>query len=245
MQKTLNLKNKKLWILLPTFLIAELCLWLIILFHSNSALELSIFCFSAVALAFLFALCFLKKDIGVLLLVGGLLCTVGADAFLVLTQNLTYARQVAGMSFFSVAQLAYFAYLFWKTESKKMRIAHGIVRGIAVIVAETVMLIVLGKNADALSVLSLFYIANLAVSVVFAYMQGKKSLLFAIGLTLFLCCDLFVGFSMAIGEYIQIAETSLFYKIIYADFNFIWFFYLPSQACIASYTALQSEKIRT
>lgn len=241
----LNLKNKKLWILLPTFLVAELCLWCIILFRANSSLALSIFCFSAVALAFVFALCFIKKDIGVLLLCGGLLFTVCADICLVLPQDLQYKHQVWGMSFFSITQLAYFAYLFVKTENKKMRIAHSIVRGVAVIVAEIVMLIVLGKNADALSVLSLFYIANLAVSCVFAYMQGKKSLLFAIGLTLFLCCDLFVGFSMAIGEYIQISETSLLYKIIYADFNFIWFFYLPSQACIAAYTALQSEKLRT
>jgi hypothetical protein len=240
----LNFKNKKLWILLPTFLVAELCLWFVILFCPHSALGLSISCFSAVALAFVFALCFIKKDIGVLLLISGLLFTVCADIFLVLPQDLQYKQQVAGMVFFSVTQLVYFAYLFWKTESKKMRIAHSIIRGTAVVIAEIVMLIVLGKNTDVLSVLSLFYIANLAVSVVFAYMQGKKSLLFAIGLTLFLCCDLFVGFSIAIGEYIQVAETSLLYKIIHADFNFVWFFYLPSQACIASYTALQSEKLR-
>ena len=115
-----KLQHKKLWILLPTFLVAELCLWFVILFWPNTALELAVSCFSAVALAFLFAFCFIKKDIGVLLLISGLLCTVGADTFLVLTQNLTYARQVAGMAFFSVTQLAYFAYLLWKTESKKI-----------------------------------------------------------------------------------------------------------------------------
>ena len=239
----LNFKKKKLWILLPTFLVAELCLWFIILFRSNSSVELSVFCFSAVALAFVFALCFIKKDAGVLLLCGGLLFTVCADICLVLPQDLQYKHQVLGMSFFSVTQLAYFAYLFWKTESKNMRITHSIVRSFAVLLAEIILLIVLGKNTDVLSALSLFYIANLATSVVFAYIQGKKSLLFAIGLTLFLCCDLFVGFSTAIGEYIQIAESSLLYKIIYADFNFIWFFYLPSQTCIASYVALQREKI--
>ncbi len=116
----LNFKNKKLCILLPTFLVAELCLWFVILFCPHSALGLSISCFSAVALAFVFALCFIKKDTGVLLLISGLLFTVCADIFLVLPQDLQYKQQVAGMIFFSVTQLVYFAYLFWKTESKKI-----------------------------------------------------------------------------------------------------------------------------
>ena len=123
-----------------------------------------------------------------------------------------------------------------------MRIIHAAVRACAVVLAEIAVVCVLQDDLDFLSVLSLFYVANLAVSVVFAYMQGLERLPFAIGLTLFLCCDLFVGLSVAIGSYIQVAESSLLYKIVFADFNFVWFFYLPSQTLLATYVALQSEK---
>ena len=242
MRLPFNNKTKKFWILLPTFLVAELCLWCLILFGEHEGTELSVFCFSSIVLAFVFALCFIKRKAEILLPCGGLLFTVCADSCLVLPQNLQYTHQVAGMSFFSVTQLIYFAYLFIKTENKTLRITHSIARAASVVIAEIAMLIVLKTNADALSALSVFYIANLAVSIVFAYMQGKKGLLFAIGLTLFICCDLFVGFSAAIGEYIHIAESSWLYKLVYSDFNFIWFFYLPSQVCIATYIALKSEK---
>ena len=236
-------RNKKLLVLLPTFAVVEFCLWLVILFADLDSTTLSTCCFFSIAFAFTFAISFLKKDLGVGFLLEGLLFTLCADVFLVLPKKLTYNNQVAGMALFSLVQLFYFAYLFFKTKNKKMRLVHGIVRGAAVVIAEVAMVIVLKKNTDFLSVLSLFYIANLFVSVVFAYAQGKKELLFAIGLTLFLCCDLFVGFSAAIGTYIQVAESSLLYKIVHANFNFVWFFYLPSQVLIASFTALQGSKI--
>ena len=233
-------KSATFWVFLPMFLGTELCLWLAILFFTNGTAT-RLCSFFSILLAFIFALRFFKPNGDILLLCSALLFTVGADIFLVLPKKLEYGFQVAGTSLFCVTQIFYFIYLFKNTESKNMRIAHAIVRASAVVIAEIAVICVLQEDLDFLSVLSLFYVANLAVSVAFAYTQGLKRLPFAIGLTLFLCCDLFVGFSVAIGTYIQVAESSWLYKLVFSDFNFVWFFYLPSQTVLATYLAIQSE----
>ena len=227
-------------ILTPIFLAIELGLYIIILFFPSVLPKAD---FIGVVATCAFALCFLKPTFPNLLLNVGLLTTVCADVFLVLlSPPLTYQKQVASMAFFSITQIAYFIYLLCTEERKIVRLIHLIVRGVAIVAAEIILCLVLQEKIDLLSVLSLFYVANLAVSVAFAFAQGKKGILFGIGLTLFLCCDLFVGFSVAIGEYIQIAESSWLYKLVFSGFNFVWFFYLPSQTVLATYLALQSEK---
>ncbi|MBQ2740820.1 MAG: hypothetical protein IJF39_04305 [Clostridia bacterium] len=220
----------------PLFLAVELGLYIIILFFSHLFPRAD---FVGIVLACAFALCFFKPTFPNLLLNVGLVATVCADVFLVLLQPLTEWKQVAGVAFFSITQMAYFLYLLFTEERKSVRLVHLIVRGAAVLIAELVLCIVLKETVDLLSVLSLFYVANLAVNAAFAFAQGKKGILFGIGLTLFLCCDLFVGFSVAIGSYIQIAESSWLYQLIFSDFNFVWFFYLPSQTVLAIFTMLK------
>ena len=223
--------------LIPLFLAAELGLYIIILFFPSVLHKAD---FIGISLACAFALCFLKPTFPNVLLNVGLVATVCADVFLVLlSPPLTYPKQVAGVAFFSITQIAYCIYLLFTEQRKSVRRTHWIVRGAAVVVAEIVLCIVLKENVDLLSVLSLFYVANLAVNVAFAFAQGKKGILLGVGLTLFLCCDLFVGFSVAIGSYIQIAETSWLYKLVFSDFNLVWFFYLPSQTILAICTAMK------
>ena len=233
--------RKKLLIMLPIFLIAELCLYILILFFSTE-FTLSLYCYSAVVLAFAFALCFFKVRLEYFLLLGGLLATVCADTFLILPKERSYTDQVVGMCFFMVTQILYFAYLLRTEHRRNVRIAHCIVRGVAILAAEIILVNVLKENTDFLSVLSLAYIANLCVSVLFAFLQGKKNLLFAIGLMLFLCCDLCTGLMIAMGTYIPISESSFIYKILHSNFNFIWFFYLPSQALISTFCAIKNQK---
>lgn len=225
-------------VIAPLFLAVELGLYIIILFFSHLFPRAD---FTGIVLACAFAFCFFKPTFPNLLLNVGLVATVCADTFLVLLQPLTEWKQVAGVAFFSITQTAYFLYLLFTEDRKKVRQIHCICRGVAIIVAEIVLCSVLKENVDLLSVLSLFYVANLAVNVVFAFAQGKKGILLGIGLTLFLCCDLFVGFSAAIGTYIQVAESSWLYQLVFSDFNFIWFFYLPSQTILALCVALQNK----
>lgn len=224
-------KNKKLWILLPIFLIAELSLWYFILFQSSGQ-TLRNLCFFSVVLACVFAFCFIQTKRNSVFLNFGLFCTVIADFFLVLPSDLTYTRQVLGVAFFCFVQFFYFGFLFCETQSKRKKLVHGITRLCIIAVALIALFIVLKSETDLLSFLSLFYVANLATNALFAFCQGKKGVLFGIGLVLFLCCDLFVGFSSAIGVYLPVSETSWLYKLVFADFNFIWFFYLPSQTVI-------------
>ncbi len=228
---------KKRTIPISIFLSIELGLYILILFFPNVLPKAD---FIAIVAACAFACWFLKPTFPNILLNVGLVATVCADTFLVLlSPPLTTAKQLAGVAFFSVTQIAYCIYLLFTENRKSVRKIHLIVRGAAIVASEIVLCLVLKEKIDLLSVLSLFYVANLAVNAVFAFAQGRKGILLGSGLTLFLCCDLFVGLSIAIGEYIQIAESSWLYQLIFSDFNFIWFFYLPSQTILAVFTAMK------
>ena len=100
-------------------------------------------------------------------------------------------------------------------------------------IAIVITIIVLKEKTDALSLISLFYYANLIMNIVFAFMQTKKSTIFAIGLLLFAMCDFFIGLSVMADSYLQLSAENLLYKLNDLDFNFAWLFYVPSQACIA------------
>ena len=67
---------------------------------------------------------------------------------------------------------------------------------------------------------------------IFAFAQGKRNLVFALGLLFFLCCDTLIGLS-CLGQYFPIAEDSTLYTVINPGFNLAWAFYVPSQTLIA------------
>ncbi|MBR2971163.1 MAG: hypothetical protein IKC48_05170 [Clostridia bacterium] len=220
--------NKKIAIPCAIFLAIQAALYYFMLFDSRG--YFNEIAFSFIVLNCLFALAFMSFRKNSALINAGLAFTVIADYFLVLSQP---TDQSLGMVAFSCAQTCYAAYLFFVERNRKVRIAGLITRIATVVVVEIVAALVLGDKIDLVSVLSVYYIVNLAASIIFAFLLGKSGLLFAIGLCLFIMCDLFVGFSSAAGVYLDIPTTSLLYKIVFADFNFIWFFYAPSQVMIA------------
>jgi len=220
--------NKKIAIPCAIFIAIQAALYYFMLFDSNGYFkELA---FSSIALNCLFALAFLLLRNKTALINAGLIFTVVADYFLVLSQPV---NQSFGMIAFSCAQTCYAAYLFFAERNHKVRTTGLVARIITVVLVEIVAALVLGDKTDLVSILSVYYIVNLAASIILAFLLGKSGLLFAIGLCLFIICDLFVGFSSAVGVYLDIPITSLLYKIVFADFNFIWFFYAPSQVMIA------------
>ena len=93
---------------------------------------------------------------------------------------------------------------------------------------------ILKDKFDFLSAISMFYFTNLILNIVLSFFEFKKSPLFAIGLLLFLGCDIFVGLQVANGLYINIPTDSILYNIIFAPFNISWLCYLPSQTLISS-----------
>ena len=222
------IKNRKALIALTAaFLVAESALG-VLLQTSQDEIPINLR-YTAVVLACLFCVLFAEKSLSYLFTQIALVCAVGADFFLVFLPEM---KQLRGMLFFSVTQIAYFLRLYFEDENRIRKKVHLITR---ISLSAAVMLItacVLGRNTDALALLSMFYYANLAMNIIFALADFKKNSVFPIGLILFILCDTVIGFSF-IDMYIPLSEGSLIYKIIHPGFDLAWAFYLPSQALLA------------
>lgn len=204
------------------FLFTELFLYGAIMI--SGGLLLRICEFVSIVFCFLFAI--LSGREGSRLIMAGLGFTVAADFCLVICSP---AQQLWGMVFFLAAQTLYAILLHSQVKNKSFLI----LRFMVILLAVTLTVIVLGKNTDALALISLCYYANLIVNIVLAFCSYGKEPLFPIALVLFLMCDTVIGLQVASGSYLPIREISFLYRLIFMDFNLAWFFYLPSQVLIA------------
>lgn len=162
----------------------------------------------------------------------GLGLTVVADTFLVLLVR----YELAGVAFFCMVQTVYALYL----EARKRR--SNIVWAVRFSV---VLLIWIGLAiADALDILSLaggYSMGMLIMNVILAWRRApsrRAGHIFALGLTLFLLCDLCVGLFNA-SAYLAAFPAA----VGPIASRLIWWFYLPSQILIAlSYERSLHEK---
>ncbi len=216
-------------LIFPTaFVLLESVLFILIQTVEGRANE--IISFSSVAAALAFSLLYLSRNTKSLSTSSGLLFTVISDLFLVIIKP---QYKLVAMIFFSLAQLSYFARLLYTECDRQRRLWHLAIRISASLFAIVLTLLVLRDKADALSLVSMFYYANLIINIVYAFINRRDSLIFAIGLVFFILCDTVVGLSVMDGMYFDFAEGSLIYRIIHADINLIWLFYVPSQTLIA------------
>lgn len=221
--------NKKVKLFSTCIFIAiEIVLWILVL--STSGEINRYLSFSSILLAFMFSLLFVGIKTKKYLTQFALMFTVVADIFLVL---ISPRNQVVAMTSFAVVQMFYFVRILFETKSKKINIVNVVVRLILIIAIEILTLIILKEKIDYLSMISMFYYVNLILNVVFAFINFKKSPLLAFGLLFFLLCDTFVGLQCAVGTYFSMSQDLWLYKLIFADFNFVWFFYIPSQTLLA------------
>ncbi|MBR2312501.1 MAG: hypothetical protein IKA46_04355 [Clostridia bacterium] len=209
------------------FLIAELTLGILLQVLPGRGAALC--SYAAVVLACLFAFLLFSHTKCYYFTQAALLATVCADYFLVLRGA---EEKLAAMLFFSVTQLCYFARIYFTDTNEKRRTVHALLRVGVPILTLAITLLVLGKNADAVALISMFYFANLLLNVVFAFLAGEKPPLFAAGLLLFACCDVFVGLSLIEG-YLPLAKGGFLYHLAHPGFNLAWIFYVPSQALLA------------
>ncbi len=221
--------KKSTIITLSCFVAIELVMLCLILWGPSK--YLNIFEFSSIVVAFAFSLFFVCKSPKILLTEFALLFTVIADLFLEIVSPMV---QTVAMTAFTIVQLLHFGRLLLELETKKWRIINICLRFIVVLIVETITILVLKDKVDYLSVISMFYFSNLIANIVLAFVEFKKSPLLAIGLLLFLGCDIFVGLQSAIGVYIDVPTTSLLYKIVFTPFNISWLCYLPSQVLIST-----------
>lgn len=180
--------------------------------------------------AFVFSLLFISREKNSYLTVGALAFTLIADLFLVMFDP---ARQLAGMIFFCGAQFFYAARVHFLIESKAAKNITLVLRTTAILTVQIVTVIVLGDAYDALSAVSMLYFTNIILSTVFAFIHFKKQPLYALGMLLFVFCDIFVGLSGALGTYLPVSKGSIIYKIAHPPFDAAWMFYAPSQTLIA------------
>ncbi|MBQ7411704.1 MAG: hypothetical protein IJW10_02210 [Clostridia bacterium] len=226
----LKLKNHRTLLisLIIGFALVELVLGILV--QTTVGVAETVVSFSAVALACLFGCLMCEKSKDYLFTQIGLCFTVFADLCLVVADPI---QREWGMVFFSITQIAYFVKIYLNQHTPSLKRAHLIARGCAILVALVATCVVLRDKTDFLSLISLFYYANLIVSLVFAFMAGRKMLVFAIGLAFFALCDASVGLSTMAELYIKVSEGSVLYSIIHPGFNLAWVFYVPSQALIA------------
>lgn len=185
--------------------------------------------FSAVALAFLFCFVFFESSKAYIFTQFALLFTLISDYFLVLRGA---EEKTVAMIFFSIAQIFYFLRIYSEDTNQKRKKAHLILRAILCIASLPLTAVVLGDKLDMLAPITVFYFVNLALNVIFAYLNFGRSPILAIGLTLFILCDITIGIS-GLGMYFPLDKESLIYKIFYPGFDLVWFFYLPSQALLS------------
>lgn len=215
------------------FVAAEFTLWLLVVTLSDVD-TVNTLCYVSVLLAFFFSLLWLKNGKSSALISIALFFTACADYCLVVNLSAPYELALA---FFAVVQLSY-CVLLAVNQSPRLRKIHLFTRGVAVIAALLLTVVVLGKKTDLLSLLTIFYFSNLVCNFAFSCVQIKSYAVFALGLLFFIGCDVFVGLRYADGVYFNLPTDGLLFKLTQIGFTLIWTCYIPSQTLISLASAL-------
>lgn len=180
----------------------------------------------SIILCFLYVILGKKKERSVYI-IAGLFFTVVSDYFLLLTDYFA-----AGMLSFCIVQTIYCIYC--SRDMKQYMIKEGIQLCITCVIF-LVLLIGFPIEFDLVLIFSVYYFIHLVSNVLYSWIrskEGKYRKLFAIGMTLFLLCDIHVAIFNA-GAYLSFSPMQA-YQTIYAVASVVmWFYYLPSQVLIA------------
>lgn len=219
----LNLKKYEK-ILVSSFVFVEMFLY-IISYVKN--IQVTYFQYASILLCFIFSLFFLKKDNACSIISLALFFTICADFVL-----LFFAQQkVLGLLFFCFVQIVYFFYISMY-EGKKGQKINLWARLFAIVLVELVIFFIFKNIFNFLAFLAIFYFVNLLFNLVFAFVNVNKNAFFAVGLLLFVFCDIFVGL-MQMDMFFDVSSSAFFNFIYSIPFNIAWTFYIPSQVFIA------------
>ncbi len=223
--------KKRFIIFTSAFVIMELLLSTLIQLATNHTAS-SLLSLASISLAFIYVILIYRKTRRNALMIIALLATLIADFFLTTLVEFENKKVVA-MCFFNVTQFCYFLIIYFNHTQKAVKITHILVRLGVALFAIILSIIVLKENSNALSIISIFYFANLTVNLVFAFMQAKISLTLPIGLVFFITCDVIIGLNEISTSFIPIPEGSILYSLINSGINLAWVFYVPSQTLLA------------
>lgn len=159
-----------------------------------------------------------------IIVLSALFFTIIADYFL-LVKNENYEW---GLAAFIAAQTAYFIRLFCRKGAR--RALWGAAR--IILAAATCIAVAAAKINDALVYLVAVYASLFLVNIIesYSFFGGDvKNKLFAIGLTLFACCDVCV-LLFNLGSFVNVGYSE---KTAEFFVKLSWIFYLPSQCLVA------------
>lgn len=241
-------KNKKLYAL---FLLIELVLYLCFLyidiFHGEEYRISSIIKFISIVGCLMFSILVLEQQEdfkSVYLIRVAMFFTVISDVFLLLTSEIE-----KGIFTFCIVQGIYRYYL-WKV-SKDIRIdiridirkdirkdrfsifvyAPNVMIGLMI----TIIMYTLSLEVNRVLIITVFYFTSILINVVVAFrlaLKVKKAFItiFAIGMFLFLLCDINVGI-FNLSEFLYV-DGQLFQTLYLFSTVGMWLFYLPSQVLL-------------
>lgn len=169
----------------------------------------------------------------------GLIGTVGADFFLVFIPD---QQRTAGMVFFCGTQIFYFLRVYSEDENETRKRVNLILRSVASVAMLIITPLVLGSRVDAVSMLSMFYYANLTCNVLFAFMNFRSSRIFALALLSFILSDTLLGFQF-LSDYFLIPRGSFIYYAIFFGKRICYPSYILSQILMP--ISMASRKMKT
>lgn len=220
-------KRPLLFLLSFAFAVTEGVLWVNIQFASGEFYERM--AYGSVILACLFSVFTALYHRGDNFLRAGLFFTVAADYFLIVSEPVL---ETVGVVIFSFAQICYAIALYSRQSGKKRKVHLSLRIGLLAL-ALPIAAAILGENADALTMWSLFYYVNLVLNAVFAFSDSPRFTLFGVGLVLFALCDATLGLGYFARFYLNVGSDNPLYYLYYSKVNIPWLFYVPSQTLIA------------
>ena len=208
------------------FLVAGLCLCALFLLIYPGGELCRLFEYALVILCFAFACGHRNETLDGFLSLLALLCTAGADFFLVALKE---EQWLPGLSMFCLAQL-FWALRLLRMEAGRRRFIHGLTWALTCGTLLVVAVITV-RGGDAVLLLSAVYASLLLTTVFFSWLT-PRNLLFTLGMTLFFGCDLFVAANNA-ALYLDLDAFPLLKALHDIPFNMMWAFYGPSQMLLA------------
>jgi len=231
---SMKINLKKLDIL---FLSIESMLYIFILFMDLGKYH-RLIAFISILICFIYVVLNFKKnnhDDKIMLI--AFIATLSADYFLTL-----HSKQVLlGTFLFFVSQVFFFLRIHLSNHKIDDKII--IVYTFTYFLCLILLYLIIGY-IDLLLIVSLLYYVCLCLNMIYAWITKHKILLFAIGLTLYVCADFMVGLKSS-GSYVTFAQGSIFDILIHFPINLIWVFYLPTQILFALSTTHKKLKEHT
>lgn len=192
--------------------------------------------FLSIVLCFIYIFFVTKKERNNYVILCAMGFTMAADLCLLFLNHFTL-----GVLCFICVQ---HCYLYWMVKNKWIDSVKMVIIG-RIIIAGIILYLLhaFHVKADLLLCSSVFYFICMLTNTILSVKNRKKSVLFCVGMILFLICDIQVGF-YNMDSYLSFwKHNGIFGKLLELASIGMWSFYLPSQVCIVLGTKSQKKEI--